>query len=168
MKTVRQELIKYKTGLIIGRFQPFHNGHLYLIKKALTLVDGLTIGVGSTNVINPDNPWSYSLRKKMLELVFEKENWRDRLIKIVDIPDTPDDNEWLKLTLERTGQFDVSIGNNEWVNGIFEGAGIPVARITFYKRYILEGEKIRQLMRNGKKWQDRVPPYLLNLIENRS
>lgn len=167
MKMVKPGSKRYKIGLIIGRFQPFHKGHLYLVGKALILVDKLIIGIGSTNITNSDNPLSYQLRKKMLELVFEKEGWQDRLITIVDIPDIPDDNEWLKLTLERTGQFDVSIGNNQWVNGIFEVEGITVTRVPFYKRYILEGEKIRKLIKQGKKWQDRVPRYLVNLIKNK-
>jgi len=49
-----------KTGLIIGRFQPFHNGHLYAIKNALKKVDELVIAIGSSQYVNTeDNPFSF-------------------------------------------------------------------------------------------------------------
>ena len=30
---------KYKTGLVLGRFQTFHKGHEYIINKALEICD---------------------------------------------------------------------------------------------------------------------------------
>jgi len=46
------------TGLIIGRFQPFHKGHLHAIEHALKEVDELIIAVGSSQYVNTeDNPW---------------------------------------------------------------------------------------------------------------
>ena len=77
------------------------------------------------------------------------------------------DTVWLKNLLKKTGKVDVVIGNNEWVNGIFEDANMPAIRIGHYKRSILEGTKIRRLMRENKKWQKRVPQYLLESITKR-
>ncbi len=36
-------------GLLIGRFQPFHLGHLEALQFALSKVDKLWIGLGSSN-----------------------------------------------------------------------------------------------------------------------
>ena len=36
-------------GLLIGRFQPFHLGHLDAIKFALSKVDKIWLGIGSSN-----------------------------------------------------------------------------------------------------------------------
>ena len=36
-----------KRGLFVGRFQPFHLGHLDMVKYALTEVDELIIVIGS-------------------------------------------------------------------------------------------------------------------------
>ncbi len=36
-------------GLLIGRFQPFHLGHLEAFRFALSKVDKLWIGIGSSN-----------------------------------------------------------------------------------------------------------------------
>ena len=45
-----------KTALIVGRFQPFHKGHLFLIKKALEKANKIIIGIGSANIIDENNP----------------------------------------------------------------------------------------------------------------
>ncbi len=157
---------KYATGLLVGRFQPFHNGHLWLISHALRSVDTLVIGIGSTNVEDQDNPFSYEERKKMIATVIREEGLGDRVIKIVPLDDFYDDEKWFKNTIKLAGKFDVIIGNNEWVNGIFEKRGYPILRVGFYKRYLLEGEKIRQLIHVGKKWSDRIPGYLTKYIKN--
>jgi nicotinamide-nucleotide adenylyltransferase len=151
---------KYAVGLIIGRFQPFHNGHLYLLREALKIADKIIIGIGSSNIIDTDNPWTFEERKKIVEEVLKIENLQDLVIKIIDIRDVPDDSEWLEIANERAGKCNVIIGNNEWVNGIYEKSGTPAVRINLFKRFLHEGTKIRKLMRENKKWEDRVPVYV--------
>lgn len=90
---------------------------------------------------------------------------QDKIEKIVPIPDVPDDDQWLEITIKNTGKFDVSFGNNDWVNGIFKNKGIKIIKIPYCKRYVLEGAKIRELMKAGKKWRERVPSFLVKIIE---
>jgi bifunctional NMN adenylyltransferase/nudix hydrolase len=40
--------MKYDTIVFIGRFQPFHNAHLEIVKKALEQTNRLVILVGSS------------------------------------------------------------------------------------------------------------------------
>ncbi len=40
---------KYKTGLVIGKFYPFHKGHEYLIQTALSNADKVTVIICQTN-----------------------------------------------------------------------------------------------------------------------
>ncbi len=156
---------KHKVSLVIGRFQPFHLGHLFLIKEALKISDKVIIGIGSSNVKNSDNLFSFEERKKMIESVFIHEKIGDRLINIIALEDIPDDDLWLKNVLLKVQSFSVVIGNNNWVNSIFKNGGFIIHEIPYYKRYLYEGEKIRGLMREGKKWQDRIPKYLVSSIE---
>ena len=52
-----------KRGLFIGRFQPFHLGHLKDIKRAIQEVDELVIGVGSSNEeCTKENPFTVEER----------------------------------------------------------------------------------------------------------
>jgi len=75
-------------GIFIGRFQPFHNGHLSVCKEILKKTDKLVIAIGNPNnetnpsfVNEPDeelkktiinlrsaekNPWTLEQRKQMI------------------------------------------------------------------------------------------------------
>ncbi len=57
----------HKYGVLIGRFEPFHNGHLSLVKFALQNVEELIIILGSCNVAKSiKNPWSAEERRQMI------------------------------------------------------------------------------------------------------
>ena len=54
-------------GLLIGRFQPFHLGHLEALQFALSKVDKLWVGLGSSNKSAQKNdPFSAEERKDMI------------------------------------------------------------------------------------------------------
>ncbi|MGY8699313.1 MAG: adenylyltransferase/cytidyltransferase family protein, partial [Candidatus Poseidoniales archaeon] len=48
--------------IVLGRFQPFHMGHEYLVKSALEHLevgDQLVVAIGSKQAgWEPDNPWT--------------------------------------------------------------------------------------------------------------
>ena len=156
---------KYQRGLVIGRFQPFHLGHKYLIEKALEISEKIIIGIGSANKKDSVNPWQADERKMMLEEFVKQENLEKRVIEIIKLNDNPDDDVWFENLIKKTGTFDVTVGNNAWNNGIIARHGIPAVTIGFYERHRLEGIRIRQLMSLNKKWEDRVPEYLVLLVK---
>ncbi len=155
---------KYSIGLVIGRFQPFHKGHVYLIHEALKIAEKLIIGIGSTNIHDLNNPWRFSQVKRMIKTFLIEENLQSKVVNVVSFSDNPSDNVWFKEVFKKAGTFDVVIGNNDWVKGIFENAGIPIVTIKHYKRGLYEGYKIRSLIRKKKKWENRVPNYLISAI----
>lgn len=155
---------KYSHGLLHGRFQPFHNGHLYLIKKALESVEKLTIGIGSANVCDSKNPFTYKQRKEMIKNVIQQEKLSKKIKTIVPLDDFYDDNLWFDNIIKQTGKIDVVIGNNQWSNRIFESKNIPVIRIKYYRRKLYEGWRIRELIKSKLPWQKRVPKYIVKLL----
>ncbi len=156
----------YRTALIVGRFQPFHKGHLFLIKKALEKSDKIVIGIGSSNICDENNPIDFETRKKIIKAVAYKEKIKDRLIKIVPLDDFFADKKWLKNLEKQVGKFDLALGNNDWTNNILEKAGYKVLRVNYYKRSLYEGWRIRKLIKEGKDWHDRVPKYLISNIKD--
>ena len=55
-------------GFLIGRFQPFHLGHLEAVNFALSKVDQLYIGIGSSNKSNElRNPFTADERNQMIK-----------------------------------------------------------------------------------------------------
>lgn len=158
---------KYKIGLVIGRFQPLHKGHVYLIKESLKYCDQLIIGIGSANKKSQKNPWSAAKRRKMLKDFVRANKFEKRIIKIINLYDNPDDDVWFENLIKKTGKFDVTLGNNPWNNGIIARHGIKAIEVGFYNREKLEGVKIRELMRTNSNWKDRVPSYIFaSLTDN--
>jgi nicotinamide-nucleotide adenylyltransferase len=155
---------KYKIGIVIGRFQPFHLGHKYVIEKALEVCDKIYLGIGSAQIFDDKNPYSAKKRKFFLEKFVKAEELEPRIISILTIDDFPDDDVWFDRLKKRIPGVEVIIGDNEWVNGIFERHSIPALRIGYYKRHILEGTKIRSLVLQNKSIVKRVPKYLTKHI----
>ncbi len=59
---------KYDVAVFIGRFQPFHNGHLSVVLKAKEIADTVLIIIGSVDKPRTyKNPFSFDERKEMIE-----------------------------------------------------------------------------------------------------
>jgi bifunctional NMN adenylyltransferase/nudix hydrolase len=58
---------KYNTLVLIGRFQPFHNAHLEIVRRATALADQLVIITGSANQPRTyKNPFTSQERRDMI------------------------------------------------------------------------------------------------------
>ena len=58
------------SGVYVGRFQPFHIGHLHIVREALKSLGPagkLILIIGSMGATDPKNPYSYELRKEFIE-----------------------------------------------------------------------------------------------------
>ena len=84
-----------KTGIIIGRFQPFHVGHLHSVGVAASQVDKLYVLVGSANACRSiKNPWTFAERKDMIR----SKLWSNHIsnVEIVPLNDYPyNDTQWI-------------------------------------------------------------------------
>jgi cytidyltransferase-like protein len=63
IELTRQLSVRFKyqlsTGLMIGRFQPFHDGHLKLFEKILEKEGQVLIGVRDTHGLDEKNPFNF-------------------------------------------------------------------------------------------------------------
>lgn len=78
----------YDTLIYIGRFQPFHRGHLHMVQGALAHADHLIILCGSADVARSSrNPWTVAEREAMIRAALTpEENARVTLRPIHDDP----------------------------------------------------------------------------------
>lgn len=152
--------MQYRTGLVLGRFQPIHRGHIYLMQKALEQCEAIVIVVGSTNVTDEKNPFGYDRRRKMILGALAKFKLSERVKDIVAIPDNPSDDAWVSAIRESVGQFDVVFGNNEWPNKIFEDAGYTVIRVPYHNRAKYEGSAIRRSLNAHEDLDVQLQRYL--------
>jgi adenylyl-sulfate kinase len=68
-------------ALFIGRWQPFHLGHKYLIDQALKQGKNVAIAIRNTE-LSEKNPFTYEQRKEMIQRIYGK---RVKVFKICDI-----------------------------------------------------------------------------------
>ena len=82
-------------AVVIGRFQPVHNGHLNLFKKAANLSENVLILVGSS-FIAPDsrNPFTFEERAAMIKAAVSEDTKTNFIIKPI-VDDLYNDNRWL-------------------------------------------------------------------------
>lgn len=97
---------KHEVGLYIGRFQPFHKGHLLVVRKALEDCNTLVIAVGSSQENRTKkNPFTYEERKLMIERSCQVGSFilaRKKII-VVPVPDRleySDDASWGQYVLD--------------------------------------------------------------------
>jgi len=143
-------------GLLIGRFQPFHLGHLDAVLFGLSRTDNLFIGIGSSNKSNERrNPFSAEERTEMIISSIES-SMIDRL-KIFDIPDVDNHEKWTFEIDQIVPKYDVVFSNDEFTKTLFEKRNIDVIPVVLKDREKFSGTNIRELIADNKNWQDLVP-----------
>lgn len=81
-----------KTGIILARFQPIHNGHLELIKKAVEENDQVLVFLGSMDKVNKRNPIPWRIRTELVKEAIESLKDYNK-IRITPIPDLTDESD---------------------------------------------------------------------------
>lgn len=70
----------FKVGLVIGRFQPFHKGHKFLVDAALDSCDQVIVVIGSAQAYDtPKNPLGWGERYAIISNVYKDEVLNGRL-----------------------------------------------------------------------------------------
>ncbi len=156
---------KMRRGLFIGRFQPFHYGHLEAIRQALRECDELVIVVGSAQYSHTfENPFTAGERIEMIRLALRESGISlDRVI-IVPVPDVGEHLIWVSKVKTFSPKFDVIYTNNSLVKRLFEEEGTEVKQPGLYRREIEMGTAIREKMLKGEPWDDLVPKSVAEYI----
>lgn len=151
-------------GLLIGRFQPFHLGHLDALKFALSKVENLWIGIGSSNKPNQkQNPFSADERKQMI-LSSIDESILNR-IQIFYIPDLENHEKWIENIDTIVPKFDVIFSNDELTQHLYSKRGIKVISVPFTKRDELSGTNIRDKINSNQQWENLVPEGTKKILQ---
>ena len=100
---------RLKATVVIGRFQPFHKGHLSLIRKAMGLAAQTIVLLGSDQAPPTEkNIWTLEERLQMIRPCFHPQEL-DRMI-FLGVPDFDSDHLWTqhvqKITQNAVGYAD--------------------------------------------------------------
>ncbi|MBI2551508.1 adenylyltransferase/cytidyltransferase family protein [Candidatus Uhrbacteria bacterium] len=145
------------TCLFVGRFQPFHKGHLLVVQGMAKMCDKTIIAIGSTNKKDKDNPYTAEERRDMIQRALQAVDiipMHD--VSFVEMPDVSSDDEWTRQLLEKTGDIDLVWTGDENVKVCFEKKKTEVKWIKEVPG--ISATEVRKRVREGGDWKALVPP----------
>ena len=155
-------------GLMTGRFQPFHNGHLALAKQALGECDELLIIIGSAqfNFIDKD-PFSAGERVLMIHEALKEAGVDLSRCYIIPVANDENNARWLAYIRSMVPPFDVLYSGNDFVKYLArsQDSSIVIEDPMFAEINEYNGTNIRRLMQEGKPWEHLVPPAVAKVIQ---
>jgi len=153
-------------GVYVGRFQPFHLGHLNVIRDILKEVEEIVIVIGSaqySHLVN--NPFTAGERLVMTCRALDEARIDRRRTWIVPVPDVHLHMMWVAAVKGYTPHFDVAYSNEPLTRRLFKEAGYPVKSIRFFDRKLYSSTQIREKMLNGDEWEQLVPKSVVKFIK---
>lgn len=153
-----------KTGLYIGRFQPFHRGHLDAVKQAFAQADFLVIGIGSSQESSTEeNPWTAKARREMIHQALDAAAIPREQYRIVEIPDINDNPRWPAHARRIAGDCDGVFTGSEIVKELFEiYSDFPVFWLK--KNLPVNATTVRQKIISGKALANDLTPEIIAWI----
>jgi len=152
-------------GLLIGRFQPFHKGHVYVVKKVLREVDEIIIGIGSAQLSHTlENPFTAGERLMMIANSLA-ENGIEKNYYIIPIQDVNNNSLWVSHVRSLTPPFTKVYSGNTLVKRLFSEVGVEVKTPPMFNRRVYSGTEIRRRMLEGEPWEDLVPEAVVRVVK---
>jgi len=153
-------------GLMMGRFQPFHLGHLALVKQVLKECDEIVIAITGSqfNYIEKD-PFTSGERIEMIHdtLKDEKLNLADCII--VAIENQLNNANWLAFLKSSLPKFDKIYSGNDYVSMLLGNSGVEVVVPKFLDRKMYNATKIRAMINQDESWAQYLPQAVSRIIK---
>ena len=153
-------------GLYVGRFQPFHLGHLHAIRYVLSEVDEVVIVIGSAQYSHSlDNPFTAGERVTMVRKALDEAKISSSKYWIIPIRDMHVHMMWVAEVRGYTPKFEYVYSNESLTCRLFMESGFPVKSIPFKKRQLYLATEIRERMLKNKSWTALVPRSVAKYIK---
>lgn len=130
---------KYTHGMVLGKFYPPHNGHLYLIEEAIKLCLSVTVYVCT----QPSEEIDGETRFDWLSEIAQSRNWNINLLWVKDeLPQTPEEHGdkddfyriWVDVVKSRMFELEVIFTS--------ESYGDEFAKYLGFKHHLVDLERI--------------------------
>jgi nicotinamide-nucleotide adenylyltransferase len=155
----------FSSCLLLGRFQPFHKGHLEVVRSIAKKCDSLIIGIGSAQYSHTfENPFTAGERHLMISRALKDEGMKEYfLVPIVDINRYA---VWVSHVVSLVPPFEVVFTNNNLTRRLFSEAKYEVRDSPMFNRETYSGTEIRRRMSMGEEWRDLVPQAVAKVIDD--
>ena len=154
-------------GLMIGRFQPFHNGHLKLAHQILNECEELIIAVGSAQFnFTFSNPFTageriYFIHESLVESKVDLSR-----VYVVPILNLENNAIWIQHLKAMLPKFDSIYSGNKFVKELLSHStdGFEIQTPVFHNQNMCNGTNIRMNIVLNKEWRDLVPKAVYEII----
>jgi cytidyltransferase-like protein len=164
-------------GMIHGRFQPFHNGHLEYMRGAAACCDELFVGI-----TNPDparikreaadpvrhlpesNPWTYAERLLMVKAAARDLRLEPERVHVIPFP-VNEPELWPAYVPAGVTQYLRLF--SDWGGEKLDrmrAAGYEVVVLDEGAEKEVSGSEVRAALRDGGEWEHLVPPGVAGVI----
>ena len=153
-------------GLLVGRMQPVHNGHLQVIKGILEEVDEVIIGIGSAQLSHTlKDPFTAGERVMMLTKALSENGIPASKYYIIPIQDVACNSIWVAHVKMLTPPFECVYSGNPLVQRLFIEAGNKVTEPPLFNRETYSGTEVRRRILIDEDWESLVPESVVNVIK---
>jgi nicotinamide-nucleotide adenylyltransferase len=153
------------SGLYIGRFQPFHKGHLHAIRRILEKMDEIIVVIGSSQFSHElDNPFTCGERIVMIRAALEEASFDPARCVLIPVPDVNNHSVWVTHVRAHTPPFTKIFSNEALTSRLFIEAGYQAEPVPFYRREIYSATNVRKKMLSGGDWENLVPASVARII----
>lgn len=148
---------KLPVALFIGRFQPFHKGHLSAVKWIAKRSGKVIVAIGSAQEKNtPTNPFTLRERMRMIRGQLATSGLLEKCA-LAPVTDVNSNGKWAAHVDAHVPEYGIVYSNNALVRRLMRKAGKAVCAVPFFKKEKFNATKIRARMKKGAGWKDRVP-----------
>jgi len=152
-------------GLYVGRFQPFHKGHLDAIKNVLKEVEEIVVVIGSAQYSHDsENPFTAGERLVMIRNALDEAEVDLTQVWIVPVPDVNLHMMWVSAVEGYTPKFQLVYSNEPLTKRLFMEAGYKVKNIPYFERQLYSSTIIRSKMLQDESWKTLVPQAIIEFI----
>lgn len=152
-------------ALIIGRFQPLHNGHMEVLRKVSSECDHVIVGIGSAQYSHTrDNPFTAGERYLMISEAIKDEGIDN--VSIVPVEDLNRYSVWVAQVRSICPPFSIVYSNNQYTRRLFYEAGFVVRDSPIYNREEYSGTEVRRRILEDGDWRVLVPNMVSKVIDD--
>lgn len=153
-------------GILVGRMQPVHHGHLDVIKRILKEVDEVIIGIGSAQLSHTiKDPFTAGERIMMLTKALAENSIPASRYYIIPIQDIECNSVWVAHMEMLTPPFEHVYSGNPLVQRLFIEKGYEVTVPPLFNRKIYSGTEVRRRMLAGEEWESLLPTSVVDVIK---
>ena len=151
----------------MGRYQPFHLGHMALAEQAMAECDDIIIAVTSAqyNYLEKD-PFTVGERIEMIRNAMRESGADPGRYMILGLENQHNVATWPAYLKAALPSFQRVYSGNPYVAMLLQDHGTEVVQPKMLDRERFNATALRRMMASGGGWRSRVPPAVARFIES--